>query len=573
MLRLCRRSLAYEDTLRYKLRGPKKGCMVIQPYFDVDEPSMRNAWEDCEEALGLVRAARWNAVPGPTQPRTLGGWDLEALADLEKPPRIEKWHVSSKEETDDEFDMDDPVLNDPILWRQWIESCMINVRKIVPSTFLGPGQVANLARHLGRNPVDYVLINEQISPSQKQELETCLNQGLNAFETRKDRQKRSDGHLSTKIPQVMNYLPEKEFDPGTTVKNIEVIDRTFLLLEVLHARSSSKTVESQIKLARLRWLKAELGYGTRNRINRTTERLTEYMGPYQIGRLKSVVSTAHDESIGEMKKRLIHQEEARLSKSLEQEKMAKLKQRDNRTGNPNVFTMAMIGYTNAGKTRLRNWLCGSRTEDEQTEGVRNLYFETMNQTFKQFKLPSGRTGLIMDSIGVIKRMPALLDRTFNDLRQEMETADVILHVRDISHYQSEKHRECVHQLMDRGEGSSLLASKTIEVWNKIDRLSPEDLQLTLQHLPPNVAPISAMTGDGIDVLRELIDTILDTGSSKSTKVSFPIEEAQRRLAFLHKSCTVITSESDEDTMTVSIISPHPGFVDHFQKTFSLSEAD
>lgn len=127
--------------------------------------------------------------------------------------------------------------------------------------------------------------------------------------------------------------------------------------------------------------------------------------------------------------------------------------------------IALIGYTNAGKTALINLCTGSSLESK------DLLFQTLNTTHKRFRLPNGQMALMLDTVGFITNLPHGLVESFKTTLEEIYNAELLVHVRDISHPQTNYQRDTVLKVLrEIGVPEDVFASKYLEVWNKIDLL-------------------------------------------------------------------------------------------------------
>lgn len=179
----------------------------------------------------------------------------------------------------------------------------------------------------------------------------------------------------------------------------------------------------------------------------------------------------------EIERRRITDRETKISRELDQIKTRneheKLKKERSHQTLPLV---ALIGYTNAGKTALMNLCTGAHLESE------DLLFQTLNTTFKRFRMPNGQMGLLLDTVGFITNLPHGLVQSFKTTLDEIHQADLLVHVRDISHPQSNYQRDTVLKVLrEIGVPEESFTKKYVEVWNKIDLLeNQEELVETLK---------------------------------------------------------------------------------------------
>eukprot|EP00929_Paragymnodinium_shiwhaense_P029010 TRINITY_DN16721_c0_g1_i1.p1 TRINITY_DN16721_c0_g1~~TRINITY_DN16721_c0_g1_i1.p1 ORF type:complete len:315 (-),score=59.77 TRINITY_DN16721_c0_g1_i1:74-1018(-) len=265
------RTFAYEDTFAFRVHGPKPLALVIHPVLpsEIRKPIPEVLW-DAEEALGLARANRWDLLPGPNEPR--GGWDHETLAQVEEQELRRRaasgaWNVPEgfhrdrgEEEDDDEFDVNEVAWKNGIVKRQWAETCILRVRQIEPRTFFGEGKIKELALHVANNPPDVVFVNTNLTPSQNMQLETVFRNGVAAGIAKK---RRAEGRA-----------------PRFGLPEIEVYDRTRLVLDIFQNRASTPQAKVQVGLAKLEFMKTRLTMGTDAKLKETFQMLQEFVGPY-----------------------------------------------------------------------------------------------------------------------------------------------------------------------------------------------------------------------------------------------------------------------------------------------------
>ena len=223
-----------------------------------------------------------------------------------------------------------------------------------------------------------------------------------------------------------------------------------------------------------------------------------------------------------------------LENRLEKVRKTRTQQRRQRSAMPVV---ALVGYTNAGKSSLFNALTGA--------GVfaQNLLFATLDTTIRKLELPHGREVMLSDTVGFVAHLPTDLVAAFRATLEEVLEADVILHARDIANPDHAAQAQDVLSVLDE-LGISPETTPIIEVWNKIDLL-PEGAVSNL--LPASkvagVAPVSALTGQGLDELKLLIETTLSQ-SARTYHVVVP-HSAGADIGWLHSHAEII--ERDEPT--------------------------
>ena len=348
-----------------------------------------------------------------------------------------------------------------------------------------------------------------------------------------------DGALSP----VQHRNLEKEWD-------VKVLDRTALILEIFGARASTAEGRLQVDLAHLTY--------QRSRLVRSWTHLERQRGG------AGFLGGPGERQI-ESDRRALATKIHRLKAKLEQVRRTRTLQRAKRKKAPQAV-VALVGYTNAGKSTLFNRLVGESVFAE------NLLFATLDPTMRAATLPSGETIILSDTVGFVSELPTQLIAAFRATLEEVNEADVIVHVRDAAHEDTDAQAADVIAVLKEIGVDGEDGRPVIEVLNKTDLLEPEDCSMlaaiarrseetaarTLDE--PVRACVSAVTGDGVDALLQLIDDVL-TGDRDLYAVSLPPAQGAAR-AWLYANGDVL--DEREEALTVRMT---PKAAGQFAKQF------
>lgn len=315
-----------------------------------------------------------------------------------------------------------------------------------PATLIGPGKVEELAAWIAENPVDVVVVDAAVTPVQQRNLE----KGLKA----------------------------------------KVIDRTGLILEIFGARARTKEGRLQVELAHLNY--------QRSRLVRSWTHLERQRGGFGF-------LGGPGESQLEIDRRLIGDRIIRIKEDLEQVVNTRSLHRRARQKVP-YPVVALVGYTNAGKSTLFNRLTSADVM------AKDLLFATLDPTMRTLRLPSGRNVILSDTVGFISELPTHLVAAFRATLEEVISADLILHVRDLSHPDTEAQAADVADVLAALGVKEDSEHRRLEAWNKADQLPAEERDVLQNQVErqDNAVLISALTGYGCDTLLQRIDSMLDT---------------------------------------------------------------
>jgi GTPase len=250
------------------------------------------------------------------------------------------------------------------------------------------------------------------------------------------------------------------------------------------------------------------------------------------------------ESQIETDRRLIRDRIARLKTALDDVKRTRGLHRRNRQKAP-WPVVALVGYTNAGKSTLFNRLTGAEVRAE------DLLFATLDPTMRAIRLPGHDKIVLSDTVGFISDLPTQLVAAFRATLEEVLEADLIVHVRDISHPDSDAQAaDVMGVLADLGLAPGQRETPMLTVFNKIDTLDAEQHDLVFAQAGSDAIPVSALTGEGIDQLQAAMDVALRAGS-RVHRFVLPLHDG-RNLAWLHSHGEVVGQANGDDDVTVDV---------------------
>ena len=372
-----------------------------------------------------------------------------------------------------------------------VHSAIHPLRQRRPSTLLGEGQVAMVKQALEEQDATLVIVDAALTPVQQRNLER---------------------------------------DWGA-----KVIDRTGLILEIFGERARTREGTLQVELAHLEY--------QRTRLVRSWTHLERQRGGFGF-------LGGPGESQIEIDRRLIGERIIKLKRELEQVRRTRGLHRKARERVP-FPVIALVGYTNAGKSTLFNALTGAAVY------AQDQLFATLDPTMRQITLPSGRQAILSDTVGFISDLPTQLIEAFRATLEEVAAADVILHVRDVAHPDSTAQRNDVNAVLDEmteGPDAALDAGwrgRCIEVLNKADLLGGPE---AIASRAAGGLAVSALTGEGLDALRAALDSRLSE-SMVTERFEVPSEDGSR-LAWLYRHGEVLERQEMEGSIQLTVrISP------------------
>ena len=362
------------------------------------------------------------------------------------------------------------------------------LRSIKPSTYLGSGKLEELCDYSKESEIDLIIFDCELSPIQQRNLERALK--------------------------------------------VKIIDRTALILEIFGDRASTKEGELQVELAHLVY--------QRSRLVRSWTHLERQRGG-------SGFMGGPGETQIEADRRIIADRITRIKRQLEAVTRTRTLHRARRQKAP-YPVVALVGYTNAGKSTLFNRVTDAEVLAE------DMLFATLDPTMRAITLPSGKKIILSDTVGFISELPTTLVAAFRATLEEVLEADIIVHVRDASHPDTDIQKTDVEAVLselgvDITDDISIENKEitpVIEVFNKADLLSTEDREAlsALQQRSDMTVSLSGLTGKGCDGFIKKLDQLLSRGN-KELKIIVPYDDGQTP-AWLHANAKILQENFVEE---------------------------
>jgi GTP-binding protein HflX len=386
-------------------------------------------------------------------------------------------------------------------------SIVVRVREIKPATFIGGGHTADLAERVKAEKIDLLLIDAMLSPVQQRNIET---------------------------------------ETGA-----KVLDRTGLILEIFGERAATREGVLQVELAHLNYQKG--------RLVRSWTHLERQRGSGGSGFMGGPGETQIESDRRQIMDRIVL-----LEDRLEKVKKTRAQQRQQREGTPIV---ALVGYTNAGKSSLFNAMTGAGVM------AKDLLFATLDTTVRKLQLPHGREVMLSDTVGFVADLPTDLVAAFRATLEEVLDADVILHARDIANPDHVAQAHDVLKVLSE-LGVSAETTPIIEVWNKVDLVSPDVLigQVPVGKVAA-VVQASALTGQGIGDLKQAVEDAL-AEKSRTYHVHVP-HSAGADIGWLHSHSEIVSRDEPTEQGSGFVVRIEPrhkaAFLERFNGRIEIAD--
>ncbi len=363
------------------------------------------------------------------------------------------------------------------------------IAQIRPATYLGKGKVEEITGLIASHDIELVVVDCALSPIQQRNLEKAWN--------------------------------------------TKVVDRTGLILEIFGRRAKTKEGALQVELAHLNY--------QRSRLVRSWTHLERQRGGFGF-------MGGPGETQIEADRRQIGERIVRLENELKKVQATRRLHREGRKRVP-YRVVALVGYTNAGKSTLFNRLTRSDVQ------AADMLFATLDPTLRALRLPHGGKAMLSDTVGFISNLPTQLVAAFRATLEEVLEADVILHVRDISHEDAEAQEKDVDAVLRQLGIDPSENGRIIEIWNKIDRFAPDELanlrNIAARRLPDHPCHlVSAVTGEGLDELLAAIETRL---AATRTTLDLSIDASDGAgISWLHRNAEVLNKELHDGRFDMTV---------------------
>lgn len=361
------------------------------------------------------------------------------------------------------------------------------LQKPNPATFIGSGKVEEIAALCDQLDIDVVIFDDELTPTQQSNLERSVR------------------------------------------RDIKIIDRTALILDIFAMHAKTKEGRLQVRLAQNQYLYPRLrGMWSHLASNRMGGGVGSRFG--------------EGESQLEVDRRMVRKRITKIRKELESLSKVRAQQREERYKS-GIFKLALVGYTNAGKSSILNAICDADVYSD------DLLFATLDSTTRRLELPEGREVTLTDTVGFIQKLPTTLVEAFKSTLDEIRGADLLLHVVDASSESKYTQMKSVDEVLQQIDSA---AKGRIVVFNKCDLLDDSELQ-ALKHRNPDAIFLSAKEKLGLDTLVEYISRAA-TSKDVPMDLLVPFDRGDM-VSLAHRRCRIMNEEFSESGTRLTLRVP------------------
>ncbi|EGR31247.1 hypothetical protein IMG5_115070 [Ichthyophthirius multifiliis] len=581
--------------------APEIKCLIIHPVLYPNKGPEIELYL-AEEAIGLAKSLNWAIEQGPfwkqeqkqielkeknqdenyandddqydltpggrikkpnNQLKNHPGWELAGEANLKDGDYIYTPYfkgtyyksgiiVDLESESDEDADLQHEWQN-RLLRESIAKSSLMKVKRIIGKTYFTKGKLLDLGLYIKDKNIDCVFINSEITTTQQKNLEKIWSNIVNGKEEEAFFKKNPQQSSDTEVESDDGLMEKKEDNQyqDNDDRKIKVFDRFTIILQIFAKRAQTQISKLQIEISFLNYMKTKVqrdGGQTFSSVYSIFKGDLMSVNELNIEIVSAKSRATRGKASGqgetqlELQKRLIDEKLSKLKKDLSgvQQQQTFIREKRNKQHN-NIPKISLIGYTNSGKSALMNAL----VKKEVVESKDNL-FQTLSTTSRKIQLIQGQKAIILDTIGFITNLPHELVESFKSTLEEVQNSDLFLHVRDISHPQTEQQKQTVLQVLkDLKFDQSFYSNKMIEVWNKMDLVKNKvDYKDALKQDFPSI-PVSALYNTNIGKLVEVMEQkVNELMNKKYYNLINPLEQHKQRFDWLYLNGNITRIENE-----------------------------
>ncbi|CAD8092634.1 unnamed protein product [Paramecium primaurelia] len=497
-------------------------CMVLHPIGQQNKGPELEIYM-AEEAIGLSKQLNWTLQQAPF-------WQNDYTKDIKNSQ--EKINENEDNQSQQQSKLQDFQQNENDLSHEWkdliirnsiAKSSLVKLPSIHSTTFFSKSKIAMLGQHIQQKQINAVFINHELTQLQTRNLEILWTQY-------------SKGQITSTINEEINNFDENNYNQkyNSETLPVKVYDRFTMILQILAKRCTQSYSRLLIELSFLKFAKTKLETSGnillslssifKEHLITANEIYVEIMSD-QLKSNEDKVKGSRENEL-QLQSKLIDNKIAKVKQCIEEERVT-IKRRKS---NHNVPTIALIGFINAGKSQLLN--CILHKDVPQSRDQVSQIFDTNS---KSVRLASGQKAIILDTIGFITDLPNDLVESFKSTLEGIENADIVLHIRDISHPYTEQQKQVVINILkDLGYNQDFFNKKMVEVWNKIDMLKYSIDYDFIESQDYPIVPISALMNINIKKLLQVIEEKSNQIMNKKLyRLRYNIDQHFERLRWLY----------------------------------------